>query len=285
MERLLINQDDQKFNAIVRDFNGIKPMLDILKAAYESLNIGSFDSEVFFDIKENGASNIKERFELELNKQLDASGVKFPALRKELFEGSLPLLNNFIKACNEVPSSINKNPHATYELSYVGYDDKQGGFTPCTDESKELILENYCRLYTETEQEYKLYTAAQKFLDAYREMEDAVKETATKALFIQNNFGAEGLLMLNRILVKEADKDVKVSHDVVGYIREQQRRDAHAIKQSEKEAAKRKAKEEEESKKVYFDISTPEGDSAFQAYSDQRQHEKRLQMQKQGYRF
>lgn len=283
MERLLINQDDQRFKEIVRDFNMFKPLLDNLKSAYEALNIGSFNNEVFSDIRENGSVNIKERFETELNNQLDVSGVKFPALRKELFEGSLPLLHSFVKACDEVPSFINRNPHATYELSYVGY--QNGEFTPYTDESKELILENYCRLYTETEQEYKIYIAAQKFVKAYREMEDAIKETATTALFIENSFGTEGLLQLDRILVKKADEGIEVSHDVVEYIRGQQRRDEYAARQNEKEVRKRKAKEEEESKKVYFDISTPEGDSAFQAYSDQRQHEKRLQMQKQGYRF
>lgn len=280
MKRLLIKQDDQQFNKIEGEFNAYMPLLEKVKELYEQLNIGQFSEAIFNDIKDNVFPNVAERYKAELNNQLDAAGVTFPALRKQQFDGSLQPLHDFTSGVKE----LHGLSRTLYQLRYAKYSDQEGEFLPFSPEGKEEILDTHCRSYTETEEEYKLYTAAYDFLNAYKKMEDTIREIGGERMFFSTVFGTEGFLNLENILSKK-EREVTVDKGIVGLFRAIEAQRLSAQKQSEKEAAKKKAKEEEESKKVYFDISTPEGSSQWEEYSRQKEHEKQLERQKLGHRY
>jgi hypothetical protein len=166
-KRYLIHQDNETLKEILSDKRYFDPLLLDLKKAYEALEIEDrpFDTGVFLFIKESGVQQIVEIYTKALSAGLDETGVKNNKLRDFVLQGSeVPIaklhqaytaLKSFkVPAPNRPTYSLKPERTATLSIEDINFID--GTFT-VTDASKETLLEKYCRIYIEDEQQHAIY--------------------------------------------------------------------------------------------------------------------------------
>lgn len=205
MERKLIHQNDELLTDICNDLQKLKPALTKLKSAYDALELKEeFTDSIYKELITKGASRISNQYRDELNAQLDRSGITNTNLRAVALSGSeapLKLLEaslRDLKEVNLIPSYAANPRHQTLSLMQVSY--LNDVFT-VTDLDRESIAEMYCRVYLETEEDYKTYNVLldlQKALAAYEALK-AEKELPKHSFshygqYISDFFSQSGVL-------------------------------------------------------------------------------------------
>ena len=194
-ERILISQDNSLLNDICSDLKPFKPLLENLKTIYESLEIGSFTSEIYKEIVYSGTGGISERFNTSIESEIKKMGVSKSIIKDNIASGAETLLNQFTTYVNELkrfrPDTYSREKKLN--LKYISFNDKAFVITP---EDKENILEFECRIYIETDAEHKLYEAINIFLEAFNDFDKNIVELGIITNPIANRLGSVAEIFL-----------------------------------------------------------------------------------------
>lgn len=151
-ERVLIYENEAVFQAIKGDLNHFQPKLKALKEAYDALEIGDFTNDIFAEIKESGINKILTDFEIDLNKQLDQSGIKNVNLRSVALNGTDLVKQNLTSAFEALQSVTIDIPaygiqrNKSLELQEIAF--MNDAFVIANPEQ---IKELHCRIYLQDE--------------------------------------------------------------------------------------------------------------------------------------
>ena len=148
-----------------------------IKASFEALEIGEFTNEDFKKIVLLGPKNYMEIYIKNLNNQLDKLGITIPVIRQNAIAGSEKLTERFKKAIDDAkrfqPEIYSANrPKLT--LKFISY---EKGLFVISKEDKEMILETFCRIYIDNEEEEILLEIEKKLKEAFNEYLDFYKTT------------------------------------------------------------------------------------------------------------
>lgn len=194
-ERILIAQDNSLFNEICSDLRQFKPLLENLKTIYESLEIGSFSDSIYKEIIHSGTNKISERYKSSIESDIESTGVLKSIIKDNIRLGSETILNEFLVYVNELkkykPDTFSREKRLN--LKNISFNEK--GFV-LTDQDRENILEDECRIYIETDDEHELYASLLKFLDAYNEFDKRVLKLGVIRNPISNRLGSIAELFL-----------------------------------------------------------------------------------------
>ncbi len=177
MEKILIFEDEKLLEAIIADLGQYQPSLAQLKAAYEALELGEFNDEVFTDLKAHRLGKLIAEYEKNLEDQLDSAGIKNTNLRRVSLEGTevpkrdLYKAHDALKAVNVQVYQYGPTRHKTLDLSEICF--KDGIFQV---ENVEAIAENHCRVYLNDEKDRELYAKMEKVKNAINEFYPNIKE-------------------------------------------------------------------------------------------------------------
>ena len=176
-KRILIKEDQERFKEIAKDLKQFMPVLNEIKASFEALEIGEFTNEDFKKIVLLGPKNYMEIYIQNLNNQLDKLGVTISVIRQNAIKDHENVIERFKKAIDSAkrfqPEIYSAN-RAKLTLKFISF---QGGLFIISKEDKEMILENYCRIYLENEEESKLLEVVERLKEAFNEYLDFYKTT------------------------------------------------------------------------------------------------------------
>ena len=174
--RILIKEDQERFVEISKDLKQFMPVLKELKSSFEALEIGEFTNDTFKQIILLGASKQIESYIKDLNNQLDKQGVTSSIIRQNAIKDHESVIERFKKAVNDAkkfyPEIYSAN-RPKLVLKFISY---ENGFC-ISEEDKEMILESYCRIYIDNEEESKLLEVVERLKEAFNEYLDFYKTT------------------------------------------------------------------------------------------------------------
>lgn len=180
-KRILIEEDFSKFKEIAGDLKQFMPVLNEIKASFEGLEIGAFTNEVLKESFLLGPKKYIEIYLKNLNNQLDKWGA-ISIIRQNAIAGSEKLTERFKNAVADAkrfqPEIYSAN-RPKLPLKFISFED---GHFVISREDKEMILENYCRLYLETPEEIMLYEASKKLSEAFNEYLDFFNSTGIPSI-------------------------------------------------------------------------------------------------------
>lgn len=176
-KRILIKEDLHLFRQIATDLKQFMPVLNELKSSFEDLQIGAFTNETFKQIILLGHTKHIDIYVKNLNNQLDKAGITIQIIRQNAIKDHEVVIERFKKAVNDAkrfyPEIYSANrPKLT--IKFISY---EKGLFVISKEDKEMILENYCRIYIDNEEESKLLEVVEKLKEAFNEYLDFYKTT------------------------------------------------------------------------------------------------------------
>ena len=179
--RILIEEDFNKFKEIANDLKQFMPVLNEIKESFEGLEIGAFTNEVLKESFLLGPKKYINIYIENLNNQLDKWGA-ISVIRQNAIAGSEKLTERFQKAVDNAkrfyPEIYSAN-RPKLPLKFISFED--GRFV-ISREDKEMILENYCRIYLETPEEIMLYEASKKLSEAFNEYLEIFNSTGIPSI-------------------------------------------------------------------------------------------------------
>ena len=179
--RILIEEDFDKFKEIANDLKQFMPVLNEIKESFEGLEIGAFTNEVLKESFLLGPKKYINIYIENLNNQLDKWGA-ISVIRQNAIAGSEKLTERFQKAVDNAkrfyPEIYSAN-RPKLPLKFISFED--GRFV-ISREDKEMILENYCRIYLETPEEIMLYEASKKLSEAFNEYLEIFNSTGIPSI-------------------------------------------------------------------------------------------------------
>lgn len=177
MKRILIHTDDKLFADIKRDINRFIPRLEKMKTTYEALEMGTFTSDVMTKLKNNGSNSIETEFYQLIKKQLDAAGITLKLIRQNMINGSENTIVEFKNAFREVqtfePPQYGINQRPVLNFRQISYNNKTKVFE-IDAETQGNILETYCRIYLDNENEKNIYDSLQNFVKAQYDVKNSL---------------------------------------------------------------------------------------------------------------
>lgn len=181
-KRILIKEDLHLFRQIATDIKQFMPVLNELKSSFEGLEIGAFTNEIFKETVLLGPKKYIEIYVKNLNNQLDKLGITSSVIRQNAIKDHENVIERFKKAVDDAkrfyPEIYSANrPKLT--IKFISY---EKGLFVISKEDKEMILENYCRIYLETEEEIKLYEVSQKLANAFNEYLEIFNTTGIQSI-------------------------------------------------------------------------------------------------------
>lgn len=171
--RILIKEDNHLFRQIAQDLKQFMPVLNELKSSFEALEIGALTNETFKQIILLGPTKYMEIYVKNLNNQLDKLGITSSVIRQNAIKDHEAIIERFKKAVNDAKRfypEIHSANRPKLVLKFISYQD---GLFVISKEDKEMILETFCRVYLDNEQEIKLLEKAkvlQENLNEYLEI-------------------------------------------------------------------------------------------------------------------
>ena len=226
-KRILIKEDLYLFKQIATDLKQFMPVLKEIKASFEALEIGEFTNEDFKKIVLLGPKNYMEIYIKNLNNQLDKLGITIPVIRQNAIAGSEKLTERFKKAIDDAkrfqPEIYSANrPKLT--LKFISY---EKGLFVISKEDKEMILETFCRIYLDDDQEIEILETANE-----------LQKNFNKYLDILNSSGInvfDKFLSLNHIFIINEEGKVEIKMEGVKSISTwKKRHEAHILERNER---------------------------------------------------
>lgn len=163
-ERKLIFQNDKLFSTILNDRYQYQKNFEAVAKAFLELGIGPITEEVYGQIVTDKARDIYAPYYEQLNKELDRTGVTNKVLRNTVLQGAEEPLREYHQAVDAFLStdvtkdnygrSKDREKYAFLEISDLTFLD---GELIVSDDTKEDLLDKYCRVYVTTDEEYQLY--------------------------------------------------------------------------------------------------------------------------------
>ncbi|RXG13978.1 hypothetical protein DSM03_10191 [Leeuwenhoekiella aestuarii] len=169
----LIHQDNKGVENIRKDLKRIKPLLVNMLTGYEALEMGSFSGKVFQEIKKGGLRNMEQKYLRNMESQIKKAGITSSLIKANLIKGSNEIFQKFKDDVQNVISFRNYyrgfNDNTPFlKLEMIDY---VGGSFMITEETEAKFIEQHCKVYLATDQENKIYDAANKFMDGFKELQ------------------------------------------------------------------------------------------------------------------
>lgn len=176
-KRILIKEDLHLFRQIATDLKQFMPVLNEIKASFEGLEIGAFTNEIFKETVLLGPKKYIEIYVKNLNNQLDKLGITSSVIRQNAIKDHEKVIERFKKAVDDAkrfyPQIYSANrPKLT--IKFISY---EKGLFVISKEDKEMILEDFCRIYIDNEEESKLLEVVERLKEAFNEYLDFYKTT------------------------------------------------------------------------------------------------------------
>jgi|GEM_PF-4149949 len=168
----LIHQDNKGVESIHKDLKKIMPLLVNMLTGYETLEMGSFSAKVFQDIKNGGLRNMEQKYLRNMESQIKKAGITSSLIKGNLIKGSNEIFQKFKSDVQNVVSFRDYYRGFNDNTPFLKLDmiDYIGGSFMITEETEAKFIEEHCKVYLETEQENKIYDAANKFMDGFNEL-------------------------------------------------------------------------------------------------------------------
>lgn len=186
-KRILIEENKAKYIEIVKDLKQFMPVLNELKASFEALEIGEFTNDDFKRIILVGPTNYIEIYVKNLNNQLDKAGITIQIVRQNAIKNHEFVIERFKKAVENAkrfsPEIYSAN-RPKLPLKLISFED---GLFVISKEDKEMILETFCRIYLENEEEIKLYEISQNLANALTKYFEALSLSGIPSFDKQNS--------------------------------------------------------------------------------------------------
>ena len=180
--KILIKENTNQLNEISKDLKQFMPVLNELKVSFEALEIGAFTNDTFKQIILLGASKQIESYIKDLNNQLDKQGVTGSIQRQNAIKGHENVIERFNKAVNDAKEfrpDIYATARPKLPLKFISH---ENGLFVISKEDKEMILENYCRIYLDTEDEIYLYEVSQNLANAFNKYLEIFNQTGIQSI-------------------------------------------------------------------------------------------------------
>jgi len=170
MEKFLADENKALFDQIKGDLSQFRPSIESVREAYEVLEIGEFNNEVWTELRDAGPAQIIAKYRHALDEELASTGVKHSVLKRVALNGTEEAVENLLSALHAAQrfaprKSVNRDIYL--DLSYVSIID---GKIAISDDDAELIKDEYCRVYIEDEEQFKMYSILIKARELYKNL-------------------------------------------------------------------------------------------------------------------
>lgn len=184
MKRVLLHENTNLLVEICKDLNQYLPHLEQVKKTYENLQLGNFNDDILKQIVRSGTGQIEKQFNESLNDQVEKAGISNIILKDNILKGSENLIFEFLEKIRELkrfkPETFSRKNYL--KLNVISF---QNGTFYLSDENKEQILENECRIYIENEKEKEFFDNLKNFIEAYNKVNDNLDELEFKFSYNQ----------------------------------------------------------------------------------------------------
>lgn len=184
MKRILIHENKDLMFEICKDLKQYLPQLEQVKKTYENLQLGNFNDDILKQIVRSGTGQIEKQFNESLNDQVEKAGISNIILKDNILKGSENLIFEFLEKIRELkrfkPETFSRKNYL--KLNVISF---QNGTFYLSDENKEQILENECRIYIENEKEQEFFDNLKNFIEAYNKVNENLNELEFKFSYNQ----------------------------------------------------------------------------------------------------
>lgn len=179
-KRILIKEDQERFKEIAKDLKQFMPVLNEIKASFEALEIGEFTNEDFKKIVLLGPKKYIEIYVKNLNNQLDKLGITISVIRQNAIKDHENVIERFKKAVDDAkrfyPEIYSANrPKLT--IKFISY---EKGLFVISKEDKEMILETFCRIYLDNDQEIEILETVKKLQEVFNQYMEILDNSGIK---------------------------------------------------------------------------------------------------------
>ena len=226
-KRILIKEDLHLFRQITTDLKQFMPVLNELKSSFEDLQIGAFTNETFKQIILLGHTKHIDIYVKNLNNQLDKAGITIQIIRQNAIKDHEVVIERFKKAVNDAKRfypEIYSVSRPKLVLKFISYQD---GVFVISKEDKEMILETFCRIYLDDNQEIEILETAKE-----------LQKNFNKYLDILNSSGInvfDKFLSLNHIFIINEEGKAEIKMEGIKSISTwKKRHEAYILERNEK---------------------------------------------------
>lgn len=203
-KRILIKEDLHLFRQITTDLKQFMPVLNEIKASFEGLEIGAFTNEIFKETVLLGPKKHIEIYVKNLNNQLDKLGITSSVIRQNAIKDHEKVIERFKKAVDDAkrfyPEIYSANrPKLT--IKFISY---EKGLFVISKEDKEMILETFCRIYLDDDQEIEILETTKVLQENFNKYLDILSSSGINVF--------DKFLSLNHVLLinKEGKAEIKM---------------------------------------------------------------------------
>ena len=205
MKRVLLQQNDSLLAEILTDLRQYRPVLNLVKQTYENLDIGSFDNAVLKQITENGIIGIEKTYFEKCESDFKNMNTSNQTIKQNALRGIDEVFNDFRGATNQFKKFKPETYSRTQYLkpSQISF---ENGIFYISDEDRENIYENGCRIYLENEKEVELYDNINKLIEAYNNVSKNLNELQFSFNFNQG----KGLTGIQNVFLQVEENSISV---------------------------------------------------------------------------
>lgn len=224
MKRVLLEQNEDTFNGVLTDLQQYKPVLNLVKQTYEKLEIGSFDNSVLKEITQKGVPAIDKKYFEKCEDDFAKLNISNLTIKENILKGVNDLFNEFLSAAEKLrkfrPETYSRNQGLKpTEISF------ENGVYFISDEDKESIYENGCRIYAETQDELNLIKSLEQLqlsfetvLKNLNTLEFQMFDYTRNMQFIENTFykvnSRNGKREISNIAIKQISLFRKIKQSI-----------------------------------------------------------------------
>ena len=205
MKKVLLEQNENNFKEVLTDLRQYRPVLNLVKQTYENLDIGSFDNAVLKQITKNGIIGIEKTYFEKCESDFKNMNTSNQTIKQNVLNGIDEVFNDFRGATNQFkkfkPDTFSRTQYL--KPSQISF---ENGIFYISDEDKESIYENFCRIYLENEKEVELYDNLNKLIEAYNN----VSKNLNDLQFRFNYNQGQGLTAIENVFLHVEDNSISV---------------------------------------------------------------------------
>lgn len=226
-KRILIKEDLHLFRQIVTDLKQFMPVLEELKSSFEDLQIGAFTNETFKQIILLGHTKHIDIYVKNLNNQLDKAGITIQIIRQNAIKDHEVVIERFKKAVNDAkrfyPEIYSAN-RPKLVLKFISYQD---GVFVISKEDKEMILETFCRIYLDDDQEIEILETTKVLQENFNKYLDILSSSGINVF--------DKFLSLNHVLLINEEGKAEIKMEGIKSISTwKKRHEAYILERNEK---------------------------------------------------
>ncbi|MBC8984777.1 hypothetical protein H9X96_03200 [Pedobacter sp. N36a] len=169
-QRTLVFEDLSRLSNPQNSLEKVANLANKVASKYEELSMGAFTIEVYEDLVSNGVSNVQVKYSDDVKSEIKRLKINNPSLKNALMSD----IDKALKPLSDAVSELKK-----YSSDRIGYYTLISGSNKITffnnrfnitQENIEVLKDEYCRIYIETEAEAKGYASLLDFVRAYNQM-------------------------------------------------------------------------------------------------------------------